>query len=86
MTTAGVVTARFALPTENADPLGLAFAGDTLWIGQHSAGTLGSMTVGGAFGRDIRTKSRPDALTIGPDGDLWYLASDEGRIGHLELR
>jgi virginiamycin B lyase len=86
MTTEGVVTARYAIPTENADPLGLAFVGDTLWIAQHSAGTLGSMAPGGVFARDVRTKSNPDGVTIGPGGDLWYLASDEGRIGRLDLR
>jgi virginiamycin B lyase len=86
MTTAGVVTARYALPTENADPLGLAFAGDTLWIGQHSAGTLGSMSLGGVFGRDIRTKSAPDSITIGPGGDVWYASGDDARIGRVDLR
>ncbi len=86
MTTQGIVTARYALPTANADPLGLAFAGDTLWIGQHSAGTLGSMAPGGVFGPDVRTKSAPDSITIGPGGDLWYASGDEGRIGRFDLR
>ena len=86
LTTAGVVTARYALPSENANPVGLAFAGDTLWIGQHSAGTLGSMSLGGVFGRDIRTKSAPDSVTVGPGGDLWYASGDDARIGRLELR
>jgi hypothetical protein len=56
-----------------------------LWIGQQSSGTLGRMTLDGTFGADVRTKSSPDALTIGPDGALWYAAGNEGRIGRVDI-
>jgi hypothetical protein len=44
------------------------------------------MSLDGRFGRDVRTRSAPDALTIGPDGDLWYASGNEGRIGRVDLR
>jgi virginiamycin B lyase len=86
MTTAGVITNRYPLPTDNADPLSLVSApGGDLLIAQHSAGTIGRMHLDGTFARDVRTKSAPDAATLGPDGALWYAASDDGAIGRYEF-
>jgi streptogramin lyase len=38
----------------------------------------------GTFDREVRTKSAPDSSTLGPDGALWYAASDQGRIGRYD--
>jgi len=56
-----------------------------VYISQHSAGSVGFMSYGGGFGRPLRTKSAPDAITIGPDGNLWYASGNEAKIGRVEL-
>ena len=85
MSTAGVVTARFPIPTENADPLSLAVTSHGLYIAESSAGALVPMSLDGAFGRPVQTKSTPDAITVGPDGALWYAAGNEGKVGRLDI-
>ncbi len=42
------------------------------------------MTTDGTLGRNIRVRSAPDALTLSPDGALWYVSGDEGKVGRLE--
>jgi virginiamycin B lyase len=86
ITTSGEVSGRYPIPTVNADPLGLVAAPDgRLWIAEHSASTLDRVTLDGAFSRDVRLRSAPDALTLGPDGALWYVSGDDGKVGRLEL-
>jgi len=83
MTTGGVVTQRFPLAL-NADPLALlAGPRGRLVIAQHSARSLLVLRPDGSFGRELRLRSHPDALAFGPDGDVWYVAGDEGRIGRV---
>jgi len=43
------------------------------------------MSLDGSFGRDVRTKSSPDGLTVGPDGALWYVSGNEGKVGRLAV-
>ena len=43
------------------------------------------MSYGGAFSRPLRTKSAPDAITIGSDGALWYASGNEAKIGRIEI-
>jgi virginiamycin B lyase len=83
ITTAGAITQRFTIPTPNAGPLGLVATRRGLLIAEQSAGVLDRMTLDGRFRRPLGLRSHPDALTRGPDGDLWYAAGDEGRIGHI---
>jgi virginiamycin B lyase len=85
ITTDGVVSARYELPVENSNPLGLAFAGGELWISQHSIDRLDRMSLDGTFGRALRTKSDPDGVTIGPDGNLWYFSGNQGKVGRVDL-
>jgi virginiamycin B lyase len=85
MTTAGAVTQRLTLPTANADPLALlAGPRGRLVIAQHAARSLLVLRRDGSFGRELRLRSHPDALALGPDGDVWYVAGDEGRIGRVK--
>ena len=42
------------------------------------------MSYSGFFGRPVRTKSAPDAITVGPDGDLWYASGNESKIGRID--
>jgi hypothetical protein len=56
-----------------------------LYISEHSLSAIGSMSYGGALGRIAPVKSAPDAITIGPDGALWYASGNESKIGRLEI-
>jgi len=85
MSPAGLVTKRFTIPTADAKPVGLAATRHGLYVSEHSAGAIAPMTLGGAFGGPVRIKSSPDAITIGPDGNLWYASGDESRIGRLDI-
>ena len=85
MSTAGKVTRRYPLPTANAVPIGLASTRHGLFVAEHAANAIVPLNKWGWFGREVRTKSSPDALTLGPDGNLWYTADDEDRIGRLTL-
>jgi virginiamycin B lyase len=85
MNTAGKVTRRYPLPTANATPLGLAATRDGLYVGEHSASAIVSLNPWGWYDRELRTKSAPDAITIGPDGNLWYASGNESKIGRLEI-
>jgi virginiamycin B lyase len=85
MSTSGTVLKRFPLPTEYANPIGLVPTRYGLWISQHSAGTIVPMSLKGRFGRPIRTKSSPDAIALGIDGNLWYASGNEAKVGRVDL-
>ena len=85
MNTAGEVTGSFPLPTANATPLGLVSTPNGLYVSEHSANSIARLSPWGEFGRELRTKSSPDAITLGPDGALWYTSGDESKIGRLEI-
>jgi virginiamycin B lyase len=85
MNTAGTVTGRYPLPTANATPLGLVSTRHGLYVAEHSASAIAPLRLWGGFGRELRTKSSPDAITLGPDGALWYTSGNEAKIGRLEL-
>jgi virginiamycin B lyase len=85
MNTAGKVTRRYPLPTIDAVPLGLASTRHGLYVAEHSANAIVPLHPWGWYGREVRTKSSPDAITLGPDGNLWYTSGNESRIGRLKL-
>ena len=72
MNTAGKVTRRLPLPTADAIPTGLASTRHRLYVAEHSASAIVPLDPWGGFGREAGTKSSPDAITVGPDGNLWY--------------
>jgi virginiamycin B lyase len=85
MDTSGQVTRTTPLPVENAVPLSLAATKKGVYVSQHALGSIGFMSYGGAFGRPLNTKSAPDAITVGPDGNLWYASGNEARIGRIDI-
>ena len=85
MNTAGKVTRRYPLPTADAVPTGLASTRHGLYVAEHSANAIAPLNPWGWYGREVRTKSSPDAITLGPDGNLWYTSGNESKIGRLKL-
>lgn len=88
MTTAGVVTDEFPLATEFADPFDLLAGPDgKLYVAQLSGDSIARMTFGGVVEREFRLPSgRPDALTLGPDGAIWFSEGSLGQLGRLDIR
>ena len=88
LSTAGEILATRPLPTELADPHSMAVSpgGGRLWIAQENARSIARMTTDGVFGRDLELRSGPDDLAFDHDGDLWYIAADDARIGRIDLR
>jgi streptogramin lyase len=84
MTTTGQITGRTQRPAA-ANAVSLAPTRNGLYISAHSLSAIGSMSYFGALGRPVRTKSAPDAITVDPDGNLWYASGNESKIGRLEL-
>ena len=88
MTTDGVLTNEFPLPTENANPLAMVVGPDgALYFTQHSANTIARMTLDGVVTKEFRIPSgSPDGLAVGPDGDLWFTQGNWGQVGRVDLR
>ena len=84
MTTAGKVTRRSPLPTAEAIPTGLLATPYGILIAEHGSNTIRPMSYWGWFGHAVRTKSSPDTLTRGPDGDVWYTADNDDSIGRID--
>jgi virginiamycin B lyase len=85
MNTKGEVTRRSPLPIVDSTPVSLAPTRHGVYVSQHSIGSIGFMSYGGSFSRPLRTKSAPDAITIGSDGNLWYASGNESKIGRIEI-
>jgi len=86
MTTAGVVTGTYAIPTENANTLGLVAAPDgALYLTE--ADGVRPMTLDGQFGRRYRVPGAylVDSLAAGPDGALWFLRSSDAIVGRIDI-
>jgi virginiamycin B lyase len=82
MTTAGVVTGTFAIPTLNAGA-GSITAGpsQTLWFTEYDAGKIARVDLDGSI-TEFSIPAPPQgpiAITDGPDGELWFV--DSGEIG-----
>ena len=85
MNTKGEVTRRSPIPIADSTPVSLAPTRNGVYVSQHSVSSIGFMSYGGAFSRPLRTKSEPDAITIGSDGALWYASGNESKIGRIEI-
>ena len=97
ITTAGVVTSRFAVPTTGTtlpptDPnyvnaLDQITSGPdgALWFTQPRDNQIGRMTTAGALTEyDVSVPgARPDAITLGPDNNLWFTAPGASAIGRI---
>src|SRR3954451_1787861 len=84
MSTSGVVTRSTPLP-EGSDPLALAFTCRGLAIAEGFAFRVDFARQDGSLRRPVATKSSPSALTIGPDGNLWYASDSFAAVGRIEL-
>lgn len=85
VTADGAVT-TYALPTEQANPVGITAGPDgALWLVEIGAGQVGRVSVDGAieeFPLPDRA-ARPHAIIAGPDGALWFTQWGSSRLGRI---
>jgi virginiamycin B lyase len=88
VTTAGVVTGTFAVPTLNAAAGSItAGPGQTLWFTEYDAGQIARVELDGSiteFSLLPAPPQGPIAITAGPDGQLWFV--DSGEVGAITSR
>jgi sugar lactone lactonase YvrE len=90
ITTAGVVTNEYVVPTANSGPYGIAVGPDgALWFTEKlGVGKIGWITTAGIFtdpefSKGLTANSAPSGITAGPDGAVWFtevLGNNIGRI------
>jgi virginiamycin B lyase len=78
---ARVQTFAHGIPSE-AYPTGLASHGGAVFFAEPGAEEIGRVTPDGVVSQ-IAAPGGPTWLTFGPDGALWYSATDDGAIGRI---
>jgi len=89
ITPAGVIT-EFTTPTADSNPTGLALGADgDVWFGESATGGIAKITPTGKiteYSLLSYTIDYGDSLAAGPDGNIWFLATDSsgnGAIGSI---
>ncbi len=87
ISTAGVVTGDFPLPTPGSGPSGIALGVDNaLWFTETDVNRIGRMTTSGALTNEFVVPtpgSQPGAIAVGPDGALWFAEFAANKIGRI---
>jgi len=94
ITTAGIITNEFVIPTLNAHPLGITAGPDgNLWFTEESlplpnpnTPKIGRITPGGVITEfPLPAGSLPQVIVAGPvsDGNLWFTEFGTSRIGRI---
>ena len=86
MTTAGVVTAEYTLPTAAAAPQFITVGPDgALWFTEMGADKIGRITTSGVITEfSVPTpNAAPDVIVAGADGALWFTEYHAGAIGRI---
>jgi virginiamycin B lyase len=87
ITTAGVVTAEYPIPTASSDPLGLTVGPDgALWFTETNSKKIGRMTTAGVVTVEYPMPANghaPRDIVAGPDGNLWFTEGPGNSIGRI---
>src|SRR5207244_2969742 len=89
ITTAGVITNEFTVPTAGSGPTGITLGPDgALWFTEQFGDQVGRITTAGTFtefgaASGITAGSAPLTITTGPDAALWFTGSLGNRIARL---
>lgn len=92
MTTTGTVT-TYTLPTQNAQPIGIAAGADhALWVTENIGNSVARITTNGTIteysiptsnGNSFVRYGNPNGITTGPDGALWFVEQYGNKIGRI---
>jgi serine protease AprX len=85
MTTEGVLTGSFPLPTAGSRPTSIAAGPDgNLWFTERTEQGVGRITPSGIITMfPIPSGNSPWGIAAGPDGNLWFTDSANNRIGRI---
>jgi virginiamycin B lyase len=87
ISTAGVVTGDFPVPTPGSGLSGIALGVDNaLWFTETDVNRIGRMTTSGALTNEFvipTPGSQPGAIASGPDGALWFAEFAANKIGRI---
>ena len=86
ITTDGVITNEFKVPTAHSGPHMVAPGPDgNLWIAEELAGKIAKMTTDGTFTEYALTDSDADPhwITLGADNNMWFTELTPGKIGRI---
>ncbi len=93
ITTAGVITNEYSLPTiyngpTNSGPVSIVSGpNNALWFVEQSANDIRSITTAGVISNPYpipTANSSPSGITVGPDGALWFTETAGNNIGRLD--
>ncbi len=86
ITTAGVFTGDYPIPSANTLPQTIAAGPDgALWFTEFSDNRIGRITTAGVVTEypTPTATSGPSGIVAGPDGNLWFTESNASKIGRL---
>jgi streptogramin lyase len=86
LTTAGVLSGSYMLPTIFGSPVGITAGPDgALWFVEEGGNNVGRITTDGVIAEyPIPTaNSLPLIIVAGPDGALWFVESSSNKIGRI---
>src|SRR5262249_28604263 len=85
ITTSGVVTNEYSLPTAGGNPYVIAPGPDgALWFGECNAQKIGRITTSGAVTEfPIASSGCQNGITAGPDGALWFTVDGGNVVGRM---
>lgn len=85
MSSAGVVTGEFTIPTPNSQPFGITAGPGGLWFTEINGNKIGRITTDGVITEfPIPTPgAQPFYITVGPDGNIWFTEFNANQIGRL---
>jgi virginiamycin B lyase len=86
ITTAGMTSAVYAVPTLGCYPIAITGGPDgALWFTESDSGKIGRITLTGSV-TEYRVSSvdaQPVGIVSGPDGALWFTEREAGDIGRI---
>jgi streptogramin lyase len=78
ITTTGVVTNEFDVPTPLSEPSGITNTGAGLWFTESGVDQIAQISTGGVITEYVGAGDQPSAIAAAPDGALWYTESGVG--------
>jgi hypothetical protein len=85
ITTGGVVTGEFTVPTANSTPRGIVAGPDgNLWFTERNGQKIGRITTAGVLTEfALPTASGPFDIAAGSDGNLWFTEEAGNKVGQI---
>jgi virginiamycin B lyase len=86
ITTKGVVTNLYAIPTANSAPYDIVLGPDgAFWFTEYGSSKIGRITTSGHITeyKTLTKNSGPAGITVGPDGAIWFVEFAGNKVGRI---